>query len=149
VAREGAESCDDALGVELRAGECGVGVRVAEERVDGGFTHSVIAAGDDLVEVDEGDVLVLRHGVSPATVGVGVAADAAIDPDLAGNERAEDGRCAFGADVLDILSQVPAEGVDELGLMGELVLDFEGLITGAGKAAAGVGAARRCTGPGR
>jgi hypothetical protein len=140
VVREGAEAGDDGFGVEDGAGHGRVGVRVAEERVDGGFAESVIAAGDDLIEVDEGDVLFFGDGLGPAAVGLGIAADVALDPDFARDKRAEDGRGAFSADVLDVLAEVPAEGVDEFGLVRVRVLYLEGLVAGAGQAAADVGA---------
>ena len=68
------------------------------------------------------------------------------DPDFPRDQRAEDGRGSFGADVCDVLAQVPTEGVDELGLMGELVLDLESLIADPGEAASGIGSARRAGG---
>jgi hypothetical protein len=148
IVGKGAEAGDDAFGVEDCAGHGGVGVGVAEERFDCGLAEGVVAAGDDFVEVDEADVLGCSDLLGPAAVGVGLAADFAVDPDFAGDERAEDGRGAFGLGVGDVFAHVPAEGVDGVGGIGEGIGDVERLFADAGEAAAGVGAAGP-RGPGR
>jgi len=141
MAREGAKAGDDRFSIEDGTGPGGVGVRVAEERIDGSFAEGVVATGDDLVEIDERDVLLFSDGLGPAAVGFRVAANVAVDPDFARHERAKDGRGAFGADIGDVLAQVPAEGVYEFGFVSELVFYFECLVASAGQATAGVGAA--------
>ena len=141
VVREGAKAGDYGFGVEDGSGLGGVGVRVTEERVDGGRAEGVVAAGDDLVEVDERDMLFFGDGLGPAAVSVGVAANTAVNPDFARDERAEDGRGALGADVGNIFAQIPAEGVDGFGLVGDGTFDFEGLVSDAGQASSAVRAA--------
>jgi len=136
VVREGAEAGDDAFGVELGAGEGGVGVGIAEEGFDGGLAEGVVAAGDDLVEVDEAGVLGGGYLLGPAAVGAGVADDVAVEPELARDERAEDGGCALGAGVGDVLAHVPAEGVDGFVGAGAGIFDVESFFADAGKAAA-------------
>ena len=66
VGREGFEAGYDGGGVELGFGAAGVGVGVGEEGLYGGFAEGVVLAGDDLVQVDEGDVLRIGDGVGPA-----------------------------------------------------------------------------------
>ena len=116
VAGQGAESGDDALGVEDGAGHVGVGVGVAEEGFDGSFAELVVFAGDDLVEVDEGDMLLLGGSLGPSAEGAGLANGLAVLPDLAGDEGAEDRGGSLGFDVGGVLAHVPAEGVDGFGL---------------------------------
>ena len=101
---QGSEAGDDALGVEDGSGHGGVGVGVAEERVDGGGAEGVVAAGDDLVEVDEADVLLVGDLLRPASIGGGRADDVVAVPDLAGDERAKDGGGALGLYVGDLLA---------------------------------------------
>jgi len=141
VAWEGAEAGDYRFGVEDGSGHGGVGVGVAEEWVDGGGAEGVVAAGDDFVEVDEADVLGGGDLLSPELVGVGLAADVVVDPDFTGDERAEDGGGAFGADVGDVLAQVPAVSVYGFDLAGAGVSDVEGLFANAWEAPADVGPA--------
>ena len=80
--------------------------------------EGVVAAGDDLVEVDEADVLLLGDLLGPAAIGIGLADDVAVQPDFAGDERADDGRGALGLDVGDVFAEIPAVGVDGFDLAG-------------------------------
>src|SRR6266702_1735197 len=91
-----------------------MGVGIAEERVDGGGAEGVVAAGDDLVEVDEAYVFGVGYLMGPAAVGGGVWDDVSVEPEFTGNERTKDGSGAFGAGVRDVFAHVPAEGVDRL-----------------------------------
>ena len=118
-----------------------MGVGIAEEGVDGGGAEGVVAAGDDFVEVDEADVLLLGDLLGPAAVSVGAAVDFIADPDLARDERAEDGGGSFGADVGDVLAEIPAVGVDGFDLVGDGVFYVVGFFADAGEAATSVGAA--------
>src|ERR1035437_5771086 len=95
VMGQGAEAGGDALGVELGSGHGGVGVRIAEEGIDGGLAEGVVAAGDDLVEVDKADVFGCGDLLGPAAIGGGVADNVAVQPKLARDKRAEDGRRSF------------------------------------------------------
>ena len=146
VVGQGAEAGDDTLGVELGSGEGGVGVRIAEEGIDGSGAEGVVAAGNDLVEIHEADVLCGGDLLGPAAIGGAVADDVAIEPELAGDERAEDGSGALGAGVGDVFAQVPAEGVDGFVGVGDRVLDVEGLVANAGEAAATGLRAGSCSG---
>ena len=98
--------------IQLRSGAAGVGVGVGEERLDGGFSESVVPVGYEVVEVDEGDVLVARRPDVPSRHSCRCCERSCRRSSvLRGTERAEDRDRAFGASVLDILGHVPAEGV--------------------------------------
>ena len=105
-----------------------MGVRVAEERLDRRGTQRIIAARDDLIQVEHRNVLASSDLARPAGIGVGVADDLAVLPDLARNQRAEDGFGAARADVLDVAGEVPAEGMDRLVAMQERILNLDGLV---------------------
>jgi hypothetical protein len=139
IVRQGFEAGDDALCVQDGSGHRGVSMGIAEEGFDGGLAEGVVAAGDDLVEVDKADVFSFGDGLSPAAVGGGTAVDFAIRPDLAGDERAEDRSSALGLCIRDVLAHVPAEGVDGIGGSGSGVGDVEGLFANARQAAPPVG----------
>src|ERR1035441_5440935 len=57
VVGKGAQAGDDTFGVEDGSCHGGVGVGIAEEGIDCGLAKGVVAAGEDLVEVDEAYVL--------------------------------------------------------------------------------------------
>ena len=123
-----------------------MGVGIAEERVDGGGAEGVVAAGDDLVEVDETYVFGSGYLLGPAAVGGGVSDDVTVEPEFTGNERTEDGSGAFGAGVGDVFTQVPAEGVDGLVGVSAGILHVQGFLADAGEAASAGGHACRRSG---
>ncbi len=109
-----------------------MGVGVAEEGLDCGRPKRVVTAGNDLVQVDEADVFLLGNLPRPSAVAVGVADDLTVLPGLARDRRTDDGDCAFGPGVLDVLAQIPAVGVDRLVNLEDGVIDLFGLPTGRG-----------------
>jgi hypothetical protein len=135
MAGQSPEPGDDAFGIQDSSSQGGMGMGIAEEGFDGGLAESIIAAGDDLVEVNEADVLGLGDGLSPAAIGGGAAVDLAISPDLARDERAEDRGSALGLGIRDVLTHVPAEGMDGIGGSGPGVGDVKSLFADAGQAA--------------
>jgi len=132
---QGFEAGDDGFGVETGAGGRAVRLIVREERGDGGLAEGVEAAGEDGVEIDEWDALLDGDGASPAGNGLWGLAEVAVLPLIVGNGGAEDGGGAVGEGVDGDLTEVPAEGVDELGLVGGGVGEIAEVVVDTGETA--------------
>ena len=76
---------DDDAGVELCAFERGVGMRIGEEFFDRFVRHRVVDTGDGLIQIEEGDMLLLSDFVRPRAVLVAADLARALVPGLAGN----------------------------------------------------------------
>ena len=104
----------DDVGDEIRAGVAGVGVvGSAEDGIDLSFAEGVETVGEDLVERNELGVGLLRGQLGPVGVGFGVGSnDALAVADVAGDERADDGRGSLGLGGLAVVAEIPSEGVN-------------------------------------
>src|ERR1700733_15312605 len=93
-------------------------VLLGEERLDGCLPQLVVMIGNDAVQVDEEGASCLRGFGCPGGITSGAATNlgwtriAAGRPIVAGNQRANDGRRAFGLGLRDVLANVPAVCVD-------------------------------------
>src|SRR5262249_58955916 len=98
---------------------------IGEEQIDLIRPQRLVAASDDLVEVDESDLSGLRHLLGPARVLI--AGDSSLFPDLSRDWRTDDWRRAVGSGVGDVFAQVPAVAMNDLVFFGEQVVDLFGL----------------------
>src|SRR5262249_31043751 len=117
-ALEGLEAHDDGLGVEFGAGGGGGGAGVGR---GGGFFAGLVwgflfeAEGGDVVEVDEGDVLLLGDFLAPfdeVVADAGAVEFVVFGPAVVGDHGEEDRRCAVFFGFFDVEANVPAVGVD-------------------------------------
>ena len=127
---------DDELGVELRALVAGVGMIAGEEGLHGVFPHLLVAVGDQRRQVDERHPLRRCDLAGPLAIPSGAAFDASLLPDIADGQREQDGSRPLRLRVGDHLAEVPAEGVYDLMLLGEEVVDFLRLVAEPGERAA-------------
>lgn len=116
-----------------------MGVRIPEERFDGGLAQRVVSSGDDLIEIDEADVFLFCDLSCPTTIVCGVPNDLAVFPCLPRNWRTDDRDSSLGPCVFDVLAQIPTVGVDGFVDLEDWIVDFLTFVTDAMDGSAGTG----------
>src|SRR6266851_4057421 len=139
IVRQSLQTRNHALGVKFCARPARMSMWIGKQCLHLSLAKSVVAASDDLVEIDESDVLLDRHLSSPATIVLRVARDLPILPGLPRNGRADDRSSFLGDGIGNVLMHVPAVAVNSLVPLEDWILDLPGLLANTRQRAAGAG----------
>src|SRR5258708_17524164 len=131
------QAVDHARGVQFGSGEAGMRVLVAKQGRHLLRTERIIPPRDDVVQVDERGAFGAGHIGGPLRVGIRVAGDFSVLPELSGNGRTDDRYGALRARAGDEAAEVPAVGVYDLVLVRDGIVDLASLVAGARNCAAG------------